>query len=186
MPDKEVKTIKDQIFYQYAKIIAKSAFSHEDGMSAKKNRYGFIKKTFRSLKKGNMSWSEILREDLQFADSGKQCIYCGSAENIQKDHIVPKTLKINERCAECDAIQAIHNIVYACKDCNGSKHQKGLYTYWSQKYPDNKKFYDYLPLLLEKKYLKTIYRCHQCAGTLDMEIDNIGPKDIDSVIEKYT
>jgi hypothetical protein len=40
MPDREVKTIKQLIFYQYAKIIAKSAF----GPEAKKTSYGFIKK----------------------------------------------------------------------------------------------------------------------------------------------
>lgn len=46
MPDKEVKTIQDLIFYQYAKIIAKSAMKTGDNETAKKNHYGFIKKTF--------------------------------------------------------------------------------------------------------------------------------------------
>jgi hypothetical protein len=36
MPDKDVKTIKDLICYQYAKIIAQSAFGAEDGKEAKK------------------------------------------------------------------------------------------------------------------------------------------------------
>jgi hypothetical protein len=43
-------------------------------------------------------------------------------------------------------------------------------------------------LLLEKKYLKTIFNCHQCAGTLDagsagrdVEITVI---DIDSIVHK--
>jgi len=57
MPDREVKTIKDLIFYQYAKIIAKRAFSTQNGRTAKKKHYGFIKKTFRELKNGIMSWS---------------------------------------------------------------------------------------------------------------------------------
>lgn len=30
-----------------------------------------------------------------------------------------------------------------------------------------KKFYDLIPPLLEKKYLKTMYCCHECADTLD-------------------
>jgi archaeosine-15-forming tRNA-guanine transglycosylase len=46
MPDKDVKTIRDLIYYQYAKIIAKRAF----GKEAKKKNYGFIKKTFLELK----------------------------------------------------------------------------------------------------------------------------------------
>ena len=31
MPDKGVKTVQDQIFYQYAKIVACSAFGLSDG-----------------------------------------------------------------------------------------------------------------------------------------------------------
>ncbi len=31
MPDKEVKTVQDQIFYQYAKIVACNAFGLSDG-----------------------------------------------------------------------------------------------------------------------------------------------------------
>ena len=59
MPDREVKTIKDLIYYQYAKIIAKSAL----GADAKASAYGFIKNTFRRLKNDEKKWPEILRED---------------------------------------------------------------------------------------------------------------------------
>ena len=34
------------------------------------------------------------------------------------------------------------------------------------KHPEEKKFYDAIPPLLEKKYLKTIYNCHNCPQTL--------------------
>jgi hypothetical protein len=50
MPDRDVETIRDVIFYQYAKIIARSAFSMPNGKEAKRGHYGFIKKTFRELK----------------------------------------------------------------------------------------------------------------------------------------
>jgi len=185
MPDKEVKTIKDQIFFQYAKIIAKAAFNLHNGVDAKKTHYGFIKETFRNLKSGKMSWSDILREDMQFIEKEKECIYCGAKDNLQKDHIVPKSLAVNERCCKCDTIQAVHNIIFACKDCNLEKLQKGLYTYWCEKHRDKPKPFDYIPVLLEKKYLKTIYKCHECAGTLDLEIENIHPTDIDCVVDKY-
>ena len=49
MPDKEVKTIQDLIFYQYAKIIAKSSFNVPDGQAAKREHYGFIKNKFREI-----------------------------------------------------------------------------------------------------------------------------------------
>lgn len=96
MPDREVHTIQELIFYQYAKIIAKSAMMTCDNETAKKNHYGFIKKTFRELRDGKKSWSDILSENLQFTDSGKACVYCGATENLTKEHIIPKSLRIND------------------------------------------------------------------------------------------
>lgn len=185
MPDREVKTIRDLILYQYAKIIAKSALGYTDGLQAKKASYGFIKKTFRQLRDSEKKWSDILREDLQFVSTEKKCIYCGGTENLSQDHIVPKTLLINERCPHCDHIQGIHNLIWACKSCNSAKQQKGLYTFFSQKH-NTAHPSDFLPPLLEKKYLKTIYLCHQCAGTLNAPLQTGTVLDIDSVIEKYT
>jgi len=43
MPDRDVETIRDLIFYQYAKIVARRAFGAADGKEAKKQHYGFIK-----------------------------------------------------------------------------------------------------------------------------------------------
>ena len=51
VPDRDVRTIRDLIHYQYAKIIARSAFSVPDGTAAKGSYYGFIKQTFRELHK---------------------------------------------------------------------------------------------------------------------------------------
>lgn len=53
-------------------------------------------------------------------------------------------------------------------------------------YPNEKKFYDLIPPLLEKKYLKTIYNCHECAETLNKgDIDGggeISVLDIDFIL----
>jgi len=164
MPDRDVKTIRDLIYFQYAKIVGKSAF----GPDAKKTSYGFIKTTFRNFVKDEKKWSDILREDKQLAEAEKACVYCGSAANgLQWEHIVPKTLAINERCAACDRIQGIHNQVWACASCNAAKGAKGLYHFLRDSHPEAKKFSDLAPMLAEKKYLKTIFYCHQCKGTLD-------------------
>ena len=55
------------------------------------------------------------------------------------------------------------------------KATKGLYQFFKAKFPTERKFYDLIPPLLEKKYLKTIYNCHLCAGTLGAgDIDGDG------------
>ncbi|MFH1717614.1 MAG: hypothetical protein ABIF19_09710 [Planctomycetota bacterium] len=51
-----------------------------------------------------------------------------------------------------------------------------------------RKFYDLIPPLLEKKYLKTIVSCHQCAGTLgggDLDCDGeLTVLDVDFVLRR--
>ncbi len=166
MPDRSVQTIQDLIYYQYAKIIARRAFAAADGKDAKRQHYGFIKNTLRDLQSGTKSWSEITREDWQLVESEKKCIYCGAEFDLHREHIVPKSLLIKPECATCDTIQGIHNQVWACKRCNSVKGTMGLYQFFRAMHPGEKKFYDLIPPLVEKKYLKTMFQCHGCAETL--------------------
>jgi hypothetical protein len=186
LPDREVQTIEHLIFYQYAKIIAKSAMNVPAGILAKRGHYGFIKKTFRELKQGIKKWSDITREDWQFVQTNKVCIYCGSIEQLSQEHIVPQSISINERCATCQYIHQIHNQVWACRSCNSAKGDLGLYEFYRRRLPIGSKYYDMIPKLLEKKYLKTIWHCHRCAGTLNSaDLDGDGEvtvRDIDFII----
>lgn len=168
MPDKEVQTIKDLLYYQYAKLVAKSTYNILDGETINQRYYGFIKSAFRGFIHGNKSWSEITKEDTQLAESDNKCDYCGTNEGeLQQEPIISKSLKIKPSCSTCERIQTIHNHVLACTECNRSKGLLGLYEFYHKAYPEVKWFYDIIPKLIEKKYLKTIYYCHECAGTLD-------------------
>jgi len=190
MPDRDVKTIRDVINFQYAKIITRSAFKLNNGGEAKKECYGFVKKTFNDLKTGKIEWSAILREDWQSVELENECAYCGGKTGLAHEHIVPKSFLINERCPKCDTIQGIHNQVWACKKCNSEKGTMGLYTFYKKKLNGEKKFYDFLPSLVEKKYLKTIFCCFEnCAQCLDCgDLDGDGEMtvlDIDYALKKH-
>jgi len=52
MPDRDVTTIGDLIYYQYANIIAKSVFGLPDGREAKGKHYGFVKQALGELGRG--------------------------------------------------------------------------------------------------------------------------------------
>jgi hypothetical protein len=186
MPDRDVETIRDLILYQYAKIIARSALGAGDSVAAKKEHYGFIKTTFRRLKSGEMSWSDILREDWQLVESEQRCAYCGGEGELHREHIVPRSLRILAKCETCDRIQGIHNQIWACRRCNSLKGTKGLYEFFRDQLPGEKKYYDVIPPLLEKKYLKTIFCCHECAETLGRtDLDGDGKPtvtDIDFIL----
>jgi hypothetical protein len=76
MPERDVNTIRDLIYYQYVKIIAKRAFHMPGGESAKKKHCGFIKQTFRKPQNGQMNWSEITREVWRLVNEELSAIFC--------------------------------------------------------------------------------------------------------------
>ena len=186
MPDRDVQSIRDLIYYQYAKLVARSAFSQADGKAAKAKHYGFIKTTFRDLKSGKKSWSDITGEDWQLVEAEENCSYCAQSGDLHREHIVPRSLTIKPECSTCHRIQDIHNQVWACRQCNSRKATHGLYEFFRTLHPNEKKFFDLIPPLVEKKYLKTILYCHECAGTLDGgDIDGDGEitvLDIDHIL----
>jgi hypothetical protein len=69
MPGRDVTTIKDLIYYQYAEIIARSAFSVSDGTTAKGNFYAFIKQAFHELHKKLLTY---LRSSLTYPESAME------------------------------------------------------------------------------------------------------------------
>ncbi len=152
MPPLAVKTIKDLIFWEYAKLIAGSA------LSDRKN-YGFVMQNFKQLQNGQKKWSDILREDLKMNTT--TCIYCSSSEDISNDHIVPKR--------ECHFAE-VHNIVKACKRCNSSKGDKDLIEWWGidRRYE--------IPRIVMGKYLKMLYVCHECRDTINKDDLNLDGK----------
>jgi hypothetical protein len=65
MPDREVTTIKDLIYYLYAKILARSTLHAPDGTLAKANHYGFIKQTFKKLLNRLLTWGRVMQRKKQ-------------------------------------------------------------------------------------------------------------------------
>ena len=143
MPPSAVKTIRDLIFWEYAKLISGSALHS-------RKQFSFIMKKFKELQTGEIKWSDILREDLSM--NTNECNYCNSADDLSNDHIVPKR--------ECHFAE-IHNIVKACKKCNSSKGDKDLIEWWGLE-----KRYE-MPRIVMGKYFKMVYICHECRETLN-------------------
>jgi len=48
--------------------------------------------------------------------------------------------KIIACCRCCDAIQSIHNKVWACRRCNSMKSTEGLYSFYKKRLPAEKSF----------------------------------------------
>ncbi len=142
MPPSSIKTIKDLLHYQYAKLIAKSA--------NKNNDYKFIMSKKKQLDLGEINMSGFDREFRHIDKS--RCVYCPSTDNLSLDHIISR---------KKGGINSRDNSVDACRSCNSSKGSKGLYEWYGL---SNK---DKLPRIVEGTYLKFLYKIHKSNGTLD-------------------
>lgn len=155
MPPSHVKTIKDLIFYQYAKLIASSA---------KKTEYAFIINRMKLLSSGEIKMSDTLREIKLQISGDKRCEYCESIENLSWDHMIPRIK---------DGLDMIENLVLACRSCNSSKGSKGIYEWYGL---DKK---DKIPRLIAGKYLKLLYDIHEKKGTLEAsDLNGDGKLDV--------
>ena len=166
MPPKAIKSIRDLIFWQYAKIISQSA-----GFG--KGNYGFIMNRFKKLKSGDITWSSSIREWIRENEQRDVCNYCGKREeNLTIEHILPLSRGGPDHP---------DNTVWICKECNLKKSMKRLYEYFTLDMRDE------IPRIAEGKYLKLLYDLHSNTGSLDIDdITNLCPHcDLESECEEY-
>ena len=70
MPPRAVKSIQGLIFWQYAKIISKSA-------GIVKKQFGFLMDRFKKLSSGEINGSNSIREYVKEKEKTDVYIYCG-------------------------------------------------------------------------------------------------------------
>lgn len=139
MPPPAVKSVRQIIYYQYAKIIASSS-----GFG--KAHYGMIMSKWKDLCAGTIHWSSSVREWVREREHPGECIYCGGNKDLTTEHILPRA---------CGGEDITDNVVRVCKSCNSSKGGKRLYEWKGLKEKDNHH------RIAEGKYLKYLYSLHE-------------------------
>lgn len=152
MPPKYVKTIKEELYYEYAKLICRSVYG-----SVEANR-GFITNCFKDLRDGRKTISGTIREWQREQEAPKVCVFCGAAENLQTDHLIPRSR---------GGADAADNVVWTCGQCNQSRNNRGVFAWLGLKEKDH------LHRLVAGKYLKELFDLHEGRGTLDIGVDNL-------------
>ena len=173
-PYRDIETVKDWIFYQYAKIIARAALESKGKKINKEkelySHYGLIVVFYKDLKSGKKNMSDYLRDEKKEKRLKPECAYCGDKKSsLADEHIIPKNV-IGEVMADHN-----HNLVLSCKSCNSSKGTKEFLSWWDIKFGEN----ILPPKHVLSKYLKFLYRLHEANGTLNHpwnEWDNIFKK----------
>lgn len=134
MPPPTVRMIRDQIFWQYAKLIAKSA-----GL---KNQRAFQMNRFVQLRDGTIEWSSTIREWLREHERPDECIYCGAKAPLTTVHILPRF---------CGGPDIADNAIRVCRQCNLSKGGKRFYGWKGLAAKDE------IPIVRKGKYMEDIF-----------------------------
>jgi hypothetical protein len=150
VPPSAVKTVRDEIFWQYAKLMTNSSGHSGD--------YGFTMSMFKKLQSEKIKWSSSIREYVRDLERDKVCIYCSSPDNPSIDHLIPKAR---------GGPDIADNAILACRKCNSSKGDKGVYEWYGLERRNE------IPRVVEGKYLKLLYTLHEQRGTLNMGRSNL-------------
>jgi hypothetical protein len=145
MPPPYVKTVREELLYEYAKLISRSAYG---GLER-----AFITERFKKLRDNEISISDTMREWECEQELPRACVYCGSTEDLTSDHLVPRNRGGDD---------SADNMVLACKACNAARGDKGIFEWLGLKEKDK------LHRLVAGKYLKQLLRAHEKAGTLNI------------------
>jgi len=165
MPPKSLQTVQDLIYWEYAKLIARSA--------GFQNNYAFITSRYKKLQSGEIEWSSSIHDRQHEWEHGQVCAYCEATDQLTVDHIIPS-------CRGCvdprihDLLESSDNTVWACKGCNSQKRDRDVFEWYG------KDRIDEIPKLVLSKFLKMAYRLHEMQGTLKMKDPNM-----DGVLDIY-
>ena len=149
MAPKVVKTIRELIYWEYAKLIAEAI----EGRPEARRKYPLVMDRFKALRVGQVKPSTILRENKMLVEGENICAYCNECkEGLEWEHIIPKAKVV---------IDEIDNMVLACRACNAAKGGRDPFEWYG-----TERQYE-IPRLVLGKYLKLIYDIHDERGSLD-------------------
>jgi hypothetical protein len=144
MPPKNVRTIRQLIYWEYAKLIAGRAVGDS-------KNYRFVMHCYKKLENGHMTPSTILRENKLLVESKKVCAYCENVcDDLQWEHIIPLSR---------GGPDTIDNMVLACRKCNLAKGTCDPFEWYGKE-----RRYE-IPRLVLGKYLKLVFEIHEQMGT---------------------
>jgi hypothetical protein len=150
VPPSAVKTVRDEIFWQYAKLMTRSSGHLGD--------YGFTMSMFKKLQQEKIKWSSSIREYVRDLERDKVCIYCSNPDKLSIDHLIPRSR---------GGPDIPDNAILACRGCNSSKGDKGVFEWYGLDRRND------IPRVVEGKYLKLLYTLHEQRGTLNMGRSNL-------------
>jgi hypothetical protein len=141
-----VKTIREEIFFEYAKLISRAAQKGNID-------YPFVANRFKALQSGKITIADMNREWPKGPDMPPACVFCGSFENLDIDYLIPLS-RGGSRSSD--------NTVLSCPDCRAARGDLGIFQWLGLQKKDA------LDTLVSGRYLKEVFEAHSQKGTLEI------------------
>lgn len=149
-------SVFETIMYEYAKLIADRAIEERDSLAPADRKgseyWSFVTHTFQKLRAGSLSPSTVLRENKRLVEAGGACAYCGAAQGLQWDHIIPVSR---------GGPNTIDNLLLACVACNRDKAARNPLEWAAARGLPR----SHVPRLVMGKLLKLVLEEHRSRGT---------------------
>ncbi|WBY02787.1 HNH endonuclease [Ramlibacter tataouinensis] len=142
---REFPTVRDLLYWEYAKLIAGSA-------TGSRAEYRFVSYTYGRLRAATANPSGIVLENKLLFKEGQVCAYCGARHSLEWDHVIPLAI---------GGPDTIDNLVRACRRCNASKGARDPYQ-WLLERPGSE-----VPRIVLGKLLKLLFEAYDRRGLLD-------------------
>jgi 5-methylcytosine-specific restriction endonuclease McrA len=142
MPSVERNTVGERLYWCYANLGMAEMAVHEGCAAYERKHFMVRSRLYKGLTTGAMSPRSLMRDQAIRMCLPQECIYCGVAQNLSIDHIVPTNRGGDD---------AGDNAIWACRSCNSSKKDKDLFEWWASRE-------GFPPLLVVRIYLKQAIR----------------------------
>lgn len=164
-----MNNVRELIYHRYARILGNGA----PGPTAI---------IYQKLRDGRLRWQDLADT---MPDEPLECAWCGERKNLSREPVVPRCIRVKESCEGCPNLREL----WTCTDCLSAMGTLGVYAYHRRRFPNDARWFDRVPRAVEAAYLRTIFECHDCAGTLDArDLDGDGRLtvgDLDEIVARY-
>lgn len=120
----KIKTVREHIAWSYANLACAHSAIKKGAKKYSRTHYMIRAKLYKGLVSRTMSMRSLFDDDRVKYDYPRSCCYCGSIDDLQMDHLVPKSK---------GGWNSSDNSVWACKSCNSSKGNQNVLRWLERK-----------------------------------------------------
>jgi hypothetical protein len=150
-------TVREHLAWAYANLARADAALATGATQYSRLHHMIRARLYKGLTTGTMNLGSIFDDERLKMMAERVCSYCGGAESIAIDHLLPRVRGGGDRG---------ENLVLACRSCNSSKGGRDVVSWYLSRG-------SFPPLMLLRRYLKIVYAVSLENGWGDLRLSEL-------------